>query len=261
MIDTTFYRNNGFQFLRDVISAETIKSMREMLEIEKNVALDLIRQRIKFQDESDLIGKIKPLLCSPNTGGDLASVLRGQYHLSARLNPVLQGICSEPKLLTILNDLFENRALRLHMPPMARFILPENYQAARPPHHDLLFNTHLEDFVIAWVPLVATDASCGGMGIYEGVFKDPGIKLYDPQSIWNEALPIQGIRPTQEPMNPGDILLMSSRIVHCSMPNHSKRIRYSVDYRFFAEPVRSSKHYLDLTSGEVLAPSSPPPPK
>ncbi len=76
MTDTTFYRKNGFQYCRGLISAKSIETMVHFLESEKQAALELIRQRVGACSESELVGKIKPLLCDPTTDGDLASVLR-----------------------------------------------------------------------------------------------------------------------------------------------------------------------------------------
>ena len=256
MIDTAFFRKNGFQYLRGAISAKSISAMRNFLVAEKQTALDMIEQQTGLRDEKELVAKMKPLLLDPSTDARLASVLRGEFHLQARLNPILQCICNEPELLAVLTDLFEHKPLRMHMPPMARFVFPQNDQAAVPPHNDLNFNAHLEEFVIAWMPLVPTNEQCGGLGIYEGLFQDPNMKAYDPTSVWDQVLPVHGITPTQQPMQPGDVLLMSSKIVHCSLPNHADLTRYSVDYRFFAAPARSTKHYLNLTSGEVVAPAA-----
>ena len=55
---------------------------------------------------------------------------------------------------------------------------------------------------------------------------------------------------------PGDIVVMGNETVHASMANLSSRTRLSVDFRFFGEDSRSSKHYLDLAERRVVAPAA-----
>lgn len=55
-------------------------------------------------------------------------------------------------------------------------------------------------------------------------------------------------------MKAGGLLALNKWIVHASMANKSKRIRYSIDHRFFGSKDSSSKHYLDLQNGKLISP-------
>ena len=57
------------------------------------------------------------------------------------------------------------------------------------------------------------------------------------------------------PLDPGDLVVMSKRTLHESMPNLSDRLRLSCDFRFFGEQSRSTKHYLDISADKVVAPA------
>jgi ectoine hydroxylase-related dioxygenase (phytanoyl-CoA dioxygenase family) len=57
-------------------------------------------------------------------------------------------------------------------------------------------------------------------------------------------------------MAPGDALIFNPYVVHGSMPNLSNRIRFSIDCRFFGGDARTSKHYLDMTTWSVVAPTT-----
>src|SRR5262249_62220932 len=56
------------------------------------------------------------------------------------------------------------------------------------------------------------------------------------------------------PLGPGDVVVMSNETVHESMPNRSGRTRLSIDFRFFGDNSRSSKHFLDLAQRRGVAP-------
>jgi len=42
------------------------------------------------------------------------------------------------------------------------------------------------------------------------------------------------------------------------MPNSSDRMRLSCDFRFFGEQSHSTKHYLDIATNTVVAPTKAP---
>ena len=58
-------------------------------------------------------------------------------------------------------------------------------------------------------------------------------------------------------MAPGDVLIFRPYVVHGSMPNISKKIRFSIDCQFLGSSAESySKHYLDMTAWSVVAPKT-----
>jgi len=110
-------------------------------------------------------------------------------------------------------------------------------------------------FVTVWVPFVPIDECCGGVAVHVGTHKTPEVIHGERKGFWFEP-----IHPTRSEIVGCDVplggaLLLSDSIVHESMANHSDRIRYSVDYRFFGDG-GSTKHYLDLDTMEIMAPTA-----
>jgi ectoine hydroxylase-related dioxygenase (phytanoyl-CoA dioxygenase family) len=57
------------------------------------------------------------------------------------------------------------------------------------------------------------------------------------------------------PISPGDVVVFSDTTAHESMLNRSERIRLNVEVRFFGLRAHTTKHYLDLQSGDVVNPA------
>jgi ectoine hydroxylase-related dioxygenase (phytanoyl-CoA dioxygenase family) len=76
-----------------------------------------------------------------------------------------------------------------------------------------------------------------------------------PSDGWIPAIDTAGLERVElQPLAPGDVVVMGEETVHESMANRSSRIRLSIDFRFFGDGSRSSKHYLDLAQRRVVAP-------
>src|SRR5690606_32029103 len=141
---------------------------------------------------------------------------------------------------------------RLHLPPTARFILPQNVHAAVPPHQDISYNKHVEDFFVLWIPYCKIDDHCGGVIVHKGTGQLPEQLQNFDRKFWLQVVPDLGYEKIHCTMYVGDALLLNKWVVHESAGNTSDRIRYSSDFRFFCGP--SSKHYLDLKDWTVVAP-------
>lgn len=140
------------------------------------------------------------------------------------------------------------------MPPTARFVLPNSLNSKVPPHQDFSYNQHLDDFIVLWLPLVSLTQKRRGLIVYKG---SHGKKLQTVKSknYWFKGLDIKNFKETKINMlNIGDIVLLSSTIIHASDINYSKSIRYSIDYRFFSHPNKSRKHYFDFSLNKLIVP-------
>jgi hypothetical protein len=185
-------------------------------------------------------------------------VLLGHFPLTVRLDETLWRIPLALAEQPVLYEILGAKRLFVHMPPTARFVLPGNVNAAVPAHQDVSYNKHLGRFCVVWVPLVDIDRSCGGMAVFPRT-QGRG-ELYRgatvaPSDGWIPPVDTSGFERIElQPLSPGDIVVMSDDLVHESMPNRSSRIRLSIDFRFFGENSRSTKHYLDLTECRVVAP-------
>jgi hypothetical protein len=185
-------------------------------------------------------------------------VLLGHFPLPVRLDEALWQIPLHLAERPFLYDVLGARQLFVHMPPTARFVLPGNATAAVPPHQDVTYNKHLGRFCVVWAPLVAIDRACGGMAAYPRTHGRGELfagEAVAPADGWIPAIDVAGRERVElEPLAPGDVVVMASETVHESMPNRSARTRLSVDFRFFGDNSRSSKHYLDLAARRVVAP-------
>lgn len=186
----------------------------------------------------------------------------GHFPLEVRLAEPLRAI---PRFLNthpLLFDLLSTRRLYAHMPPTARYVIPRCTLARVPLHQDISYNRHMSDFCVVWTPLVPIDLACGGMVAYAGTHNAAELVLEQQQAAAAGWLPpIEAAaadragRVVLAPLDPGDLVIMSKRTMHESMPNSSDRVRLSCDFRFFGEQSRSTKHYLDIAANSVVAPA------
>ena len=205
-------------------------------------------------------GRIAALLQDPALVQADRHLLQGHFPLSARLHQVSWAIPQHLDESRLLHRILGTKSLYAHMPPMFRFVLPGNGGAAVPAHRDDSYNAHLERFCTVWVPLVDIDSECAGMAVYPGshLADDASLALGDANpSGWLPPVKISGFdRVELHPLMPTDIVVMDRTTVHESMANRSNRTRLSADYRFFGEGARSTKHYLDIARGVLVAPQA-----
>ena len=110
------------------------------------------------------------LLKDPAANGldyDTRVLMTGHFPRELRFSKIFWEIPRTHALQDILKAALGTDRLRMHMPPMARFILPSNSEAGVPPHQDASYNDHMGGFVTVWIPLVEIDEECGGVTIYE----------------------------------------------------------------------------------------------
>jgi ectoine hydroxylase-related dioxygenase (phytanoyl-CoA dioxygenase family) len=206
----------------------------------------------------DMVADINKLLTGPESGKidrDLRVIMTGQYPLNVRMDPRLWSVPKSPGVQDLLSSVLGSSNLRMHMPPMARFVYPGNADAGVPAHQDVTYNKHMSDFITLWVPLVNIDPECGGVTVYPGSDKVQLKTEMLEHGIWYGDIDVSGLRPIDcEPMATGDVLIFNRFLAHKSMANLSSRIRFSLDLRFFTDRDYSEKHYLDMTTWKVVAP-------
>ncbi len=257
MSDISHFRQHGYQVLKNVIAPKTIASFQDFFSQAAQIAQARIKAHLSFENDHWCEGidrLLEDRTAFEALDGETRNILCGHLHLEARLDPIFLSMAREPGLLAVLNEVFEERPLRLHLPPAARFVLPHNRHAGVPPHQDISYNLHMDDFVTIWVPFVPIDEACGGVGVYHGTGQLPPREVAHSQVFWNEALAAQEEQLVHCLAQPGDALILNPYVLHRSMANNSDRTRFSTDFRFFAEPAKSQKHYLDMVSWQVIAP-------
>lgn len=255
------FQEKGYQLFYNVISPELVTELHGVLAAEVDKVLMLLRQVGVEPDIATAARDIVALLKNPAANGldhDTRVLMTGHFPRELRLSKIFWDIPRTQALQDILKAALGTDRLRMHMPPMARFILPNNSEAGVPAHQDASYNDHMGGFVTVWIPLVEIDEQCGGVTIYEGR-KDGVIPItkLTQNGVWIEGVSVDGLTPVNcAPMAPGDILIFNPYVVHGSMPNISKKIRFSIDCRFLGSNAESSKHYLDMTAWSVVAPKT-----
>lgn len=252
-------KKQGYQVLRGLFSAEAVSSIRGLLEKEARSALLSIKPEVSCSDDpAALIAFIKKANDDSAVFQRLSKrtrdILTGHFPVETRLSPALEAIPRSERLGDVLRAIFPGQGLKMHMPPMARFVLPKNIYAGVPPHQDISYNKHLGEFVVVWVPFTKIDAECGGVIVHEGSGALDEQPLDADGKFWLPGIPDSGLKKVHFEMAPGDALLFNSRVIHESMPNTSDRVRYSCDFRFFAGTTATSRHYLDMSTWKVVAP-------
>lgn len=256
--DASLFADNGYQVVQGILDNAVVSETRAFLEGEIGKALDVLRPTGPHSDVADIVDTIDGIVDSANPDSldpEIRAAVSGLFCLRTRLSEKLWAISRQPQLRKLLCTALSTSRLFMHMPPVARFVLPNNRHPGVPPHQDISYNRHMSDFVTVWVPLVPIDDRCGGVSVFKGsANSDEIIELFDG-GLWQEPVPTVGYQKIDcVPILPGDILMMNKRIVHASMPNKSDRTRLSIDFRFFGENARSTKHYLDMQNWEVIPP-------
>ena len=255
------FQDEGVVVLTGVLPAAVCGATHDFLSAALDGMADLFARHGIALDAPDCGQEVARLLESPATvPPEDRNVLLGHFPLPVRLSEALWQIPLKLAEQPFLYQLLGARRLFVHMPPTARFLLPGNAKAAVPAHQDVSYNKHLGPFCVVWVPLVEIDQACGGMAVYPRTQGRGELFAGDkvaPVDGWIPGIEVAGFtRVELFPLAPGDVVVMGNETVHESMPNRSERTRLSVDFRFFGDNSRSSKHYLDLAERRVVVPAA-----
>jgi ectoine hydroxylase-related dioxygenase (phytanoyl-CoA dioxygenase family) len=257
--NTNKFNTDGYQVARGVIDPVTIDKVRQVLEEVLETTVDEMKALGIRVGTKNMVADINRLLDGPNARNidqDLRTIMTGQYPSKIRMDARLLEILKSPQLQNLLSSALCSANLCMHMPPMARFVYPGNSSAGVPAHQDVAYNEHLSDFITLWIPLVDIDSKCGGVTVYPGSdnVQQNTVKLN--HGVWFDDIDVSGTVPVDcAPMAKGDVLIFNRFLAHKSMPNLSNRIRFSLDLRFFTDNDYSEKHYLNMTTWEVIAPN------
>lgn len=256
-IDLTAFHADGFQCLRGVLDLETMTAVRALLSESQNAMLAEVRDYLSLAPDADIQPEIDRLIAERKLDTLPKRVrdgLSGHFPLEVRLDKRIQAVARDPGMRRVLRGVFGDRDLFMHMPPMARFVLPQNRHAGVPAHQDAAYNGFMSDFITVWTPLVDIDAACGGVTFFRGGGRPVPLQVESDGAFWLTAVDTDGCEPVTYEMGMGDILVFNKWLIHASAGNQSDRTRLSLDMRFFAAPDTSTKHHLDLQTGAVIEP-------
>jgi hypothetical protein len=139
------------------------------------------------------------------------------------------------RLLSILKQLLGPSAYP-HPLGIARLSFPSNLACTTPPHQDYPNNQGTPDLLASWIPLTDCPKIMGGLAILPKSHKQGVLPLEYSLGPGNRQAILSTQQRTEQWLSTdfkaGDVLIFHSHTLHCSLPNHSKRMRLSVDYRF-----------------------------
>ena len=252
------YQKRGYQVVRQLIPADVVINARRLLEENLSLALERMKDFGIGVGTTDMVPDINALLSGPDASDldrDLRVLLTGHFPLEVRLDRRLWEIPRDAGVQDFLKTVLGTSSMCMHMPPTARFVLPGNLDAGVPSHQDISYNRHMSDFFTCWVPLVDIDETCGGVTVFPGSDGTVVDASMVDHGIWFGGIDVSKYKAVDcVPMAPGDVLIFNKYLAHKSMPNVSDKIRFSLDYRFFAATETSTKHYLDMDEWKVIDP-------
>ena len=253
------FNKNGFEIVRNLLVPDITNQAKTVFEEALGPTLDQMTSLGIRVGTENMVADINEILSGSGAkeiDRDLQMIMTGQFPLNVRMDRRLWAVPQSPELQDALILLLGSSNLRMHSPPMARFVYPGNSNAGVPAHQDVAYNKHLSNFVTCWIPLVDIDLECGGVTVYpgsDGLRRDPELLSH---GVWYEGIDLADLEPFDcEPMALGDVLFFNRYLAHKSMANTSNKIRYSLDLRFFSDKDRSTKHYLDMRTWEIVEPN------
>ena len=258
------FEREGIVVARKVLPTEIVQGVGDFLRGAIDQVDDALRPYGFSLFDADAPARLTALMeeAPPNLTERDRHMFLGHFPLEIRLAEPLRAIPRFLNTHSLLFELLVTSGLYAHMPPTARYVLPHCSLARVPLHQDVSYNRHLDDFCVVWVPLVPIDLACGGMAAYTRTHQAPELIKERQQAAADGWLPPidagsadRARRVVLAPLDPGDLVVMSKRTLHESMPNLSDRLRLSCDFRFFGEQSRSTKHYLDISADKVVAPA------
>lgn len=249
------FAEEGYLLVRGLLSTKCVDDIREFLHSSVLTCTKTLREKLNCQTNHEIVR-----YCNEFISGDFRTdildqqtkqMLAGHFDLATRLSEKLTQIYLEEDVVSLVSELLGATDLAVHMPPVARFVLPNNLAAAVPAHRDASYNQQFGDFVTMWTPFVDIDELCQGVWIYEGSNRQAYKADSDSGVFWKAPLiGLERCRRMTHQMSPGDALFFDPKIVHESGRNSSGNTRISVDNRFFRKRDGSLKSYLDVTNGE-----------
>ncbi len=240
----------NFLIIKNLIKKKELECCRK--EIEKNLCrINSYMKKTYCIDILTLdVKKWEELLKSDKLSKNDKHILRGQFDLETRLNEKIIEFCC--LCGTYLSKLYQEPYTYMHLPPMARFVIPGNRFGKVPAHRDQDYNTHIKNFTTLWVPLVDITPDMGGVKFFDvpKEIKELEKAEIESRKITDWLPELKGLEKVNSfdanKFSLGDALIFDQSSIHESIPNQSEKIRFSLDMRFFKEEENSTKPYINI---------------
>lgn len=247
-IEINELRKNGYVHVKNIVAESSLNEVKTLLEsVYKKIQASA---RDNFQDLSFCREDVERI-------GEQEVVRRlktGQFLPSVRGSKEVLALAASDDIISFLLQVMQSDKLYLHMYPMCRFIESGNAASAVPAHQDFLYNQHMSDFYVVWIPLVDINDRCGGVRFFRYGKSEPYQYYLDSSENkeWESPLNTSGLEYEDIYMAPGDILVFDKYCIHESRPNTSDYLRLSLDLRYFSDRDVSSKHCFSFSDNTVL---------
>lgn len=239
------FRKDGYLLVRNCLTVEVIQPLIDELIVKVD---DLINQAIAegVLDPKDSFADAPfetrlDLVC--NAATDRNWIWRELSQGGKYKSPGMFTLRTAPSLLDIIESVLGPEILA-HPQFALRAKMPGHFETVVPWHQDLGYLTQEEagetiSIANCWIPLVPATVENGCMEVLAGSHKVgylPHQQLIEMEGhtarvgIAEKDMPDGEV--VQCEMNVGDVLLFMERVVHRSIPNTSKIVRWSVDTRY-----------------------------
>lgn len=159
--------------------------------------------------------------------------------------PAIFSLLRSPRLLNVVeqfigSEIYSNPVQHVRIKPPER-ALPDDFSrnplvAVTPWHQDLgVIDVEADqsNILTVWLPITVANEKNGCLAVIPGSHKDD-LALHCPHPTGSVNIPEKMIerQSISLPMRPGDVLFMTSKTIHTSLPNVSNDIRWSFDLRY-----------------------------
>lgn len=219
---------DGYVFLPGLLPREEVGALRA------DILAVLARHRW-LADGSD-VADAQPGTEWINEGDDAFFPMYGDLQSQYRFH----ALAHHERLTGAVARLLDADVL-VHPRKISRVTFPDNPFGTTPPHQDYRFIQGTPDVITAWVPLGDLTEGEGGLRVLAASQHGGLLPPVSYNAVGGIGVAADDHHPrwASTTFRMGDVLLFHSLTVHGAVPNHSRRLRISADYRYQAarEPV------------------------
>jgi len=242
-VQLEFFREQGYLIVPDVFAPADLEPLRQELHREVNrkakelQEAGLLTERhagLDFDHQLTAIQRDRQE-CGEAIIKHLEGLRGGGFHA-----PEMFEVIAHPKLLAMVGALLETEEIVASSVYRIRPKLPNLGRGIVPWHQDSgYFAEHCDAQLIitCWVPLVDATVANGCMQILPQTHRGKVVRHHTGGNagflvIKDEDLPDDPRRAITAACPRGGVVFMTNRTPHCSTPNTSDHIRWSVDLRY-----------------------------
>jgi phytanoyl-CoA hydroxylase len=239
----SFFHDQGYLIIPDVFAPDDLEPLRAELHREINRKareLQAAGQLTELHDDLDFDHQLTAIQgdsadCGAAIIKHLEGLRGGGFHA-----PEMFEVIAHPKLLAVVGALLGSEEIVASSVYRIRPKLPNLGRGIVPWHQDSgYFAEHCDTQLIitCWVPMVDATVANGCMQILPRAHQGKVVKHHTGGNagflvIKDEDLPDDPQRAITATCPRGGVVFMTNRTPHCSTPNTSDHIRWSVDLRF-----------------------------